>query len=248
MKVFEWFRNKEPILIDSRKTLEEAAAGSGILPFFRNNVRGMSVEELCAPGLLFGGNYDEGCWEWKGPVIRTKTSAYGKFFRRKAGFVSLDLLHDFIRYRRAAYPVKPFSTEEFLLDIIRENGDITSTELKQYVFGMAPSKRNWDDLPEKAGLSQEPYLEKKRKSLEGPLQRLQMGGWILISDFEYKTTRKGERYGWGVARYSTPEYHFNCRFDLGKGTDPQKALDKIIRNVKKHWPQADKKSLRQLLK
>ena len=83
--------SKKSILIDSRETLALAAESLGILPFFPNLVKGLSVEEMCAPGMLFGGNYDEGCWEWKGPVIRKRTTAYGKFFQRKAGFVSLDL-------------------------------------------------------------------------------------------------------------------------------------------------------------
>ena len=114
-------------IIKSRETLEQAAESFGILPFFPNNIRGLSVYEMCAPGMLFGGNYDEGCWEWKGPVIRRRTSAYGKFFRRKAGFVSLDLLPDFLNYRRKIYTLNPGSMDEMLLEIIRENDSITST-------------------------------------------------------------------------------------------------------------------------
>ena len=35
------------------------------------------------PGLWFSATAD-GPWEWKGPVARTKTCLYGKFFRKKA--------------------------------------------------------------------------------------------------------------------------------------------------------------------
>ena len=50
-------------IVTSAAELEEAPAKYGILPFFRNNIRGFSVEEMTAPGLLFGGNEIEGCWE-----------------------------------------------------------------------------------------------------------------------------------------------------------------------------------------
>ena len=82
--------------IDSKEKLAEAVEKFQILPFFPNNVKGLSVAEMCVPGMLFGGSYDEGCWEWKGPVIRKHRSAYGKFFRKKAGFIGLDLLPDFL--------------------------------------------------------------------------------------------------------------------------------------------------------
>ena len=232
------------IVIDSKETLEEAAVYFGLLPFFTNPVKGLSVQEMCAPGMLFGGNIDEGCWEWKGPVIRRRTTAYGKFFRRKAGFVSLDLFPHFLNYRRRAYPVSPDSTEEILLEIIRENDGMTSTELKNHIFGPRSFKREWDDLPDLDGSVKR---SGKRKSLEGPLQRLQMGGWLLISDFEYKRTKSGERYGWGVARYSTPELIFNTRFDNspGEATD---SLHYLIRELKKRWPGLSTKTAVALLK
>lgn len=131
--------------------------------------------------MLFGETRDDyGCWEWKGPVIQEQTTAYGKFFNRKAGFVSLDLLPDFLNYRRAAYPVNPDSTERMILDIIRENEGLSSTELKRITFGTPSRKRKLEDLVEAME-----YVKPKRHSIEGPLQRLQMGGWLLIADFEY---------------------------------------------------------------
>lgn len=247
MDIINWIKGLRgtTFQIDSRDKLEEAARTMGVLPFFPNAVRGLSVDELAAPGMLFGGNHDEGCWEWKGPVIRSKTSAYGKFFNRKAGFVSLDLLPYFLKYRRASYPIKPFSTEEMLLDIIRENGDISSTELKNFIYGFPSSARKADDLPEISGTkSSNPS---KRKGLESPLQRLQMGGWILISDFQYKTTKRGERYGWGVARYSTPEFQFNNR-NFNVSLSPEESLLKIISEVKKRLPWVSEKSLKKILK
>ncbi|MCH5223462.1 MAG: hypothetical protein J1E82_05420 [Muribaculaceae bacterium] len=238
------FKRRPGFLIDSRETLEEAAVKFGILPFFPNNIRGLSVEEMCAPGMLFGGNYDEGCWEWKGPVVRRHTTAYGKFFRRKAGFVALELLPDFLNYRRKTYPVKPESTEELLLDIIRENEGLSSTDLKAYIFGGGDTKREWNDIPDPENTAFKPA---KRKSLEGPLQRLQMGGWIIISDFVYKRTKKGERYGWGVATYSTPELTFGSDLILPSDKSPEESLETVVSRMKDNWPAASRKSLLSLL-
>lgn len=229
--------------IRSKEEMEEAAVRNGVLPFFPCCVPGLSIAEMTPPSLLFGGNegYD-GCWEWKGPVIRRKTTAYGKFFKRKAGFVALDLLPHFLNWRRSCYPVRPGSTEQMLLDILSVNDGLTSTDLRSLILGTPAQRRrgpadlvditgtspaadsSTDDLPPfisrsdtgvkssaMASVHQEPdgtsatSHKSGRHSLEGPLQRLQMGGHLLISDFTYKQTRTGERYGWGVARYATPE-------------------------------------------
>lgn len=229
--------------INSRETLEKAAESFGLLPFFPNNVRGLSVEEMCVPGMLFGGNHDEGCWEWKGPVLRNKKLAYGKFFRKKAGFVSLEFLPDFLNYRRSKYSITPNSTEEILLEIIRENDSLTSTELKKLIFGNK-KRTGWDELPE---INNSNFYNPKRKSLEGPLQRLQMGGWIVISDFEYKITKRGERYGWGVARYSTPEIHFKDELENISDLTPEESFSRMIDTMKKRWPLFSKKELTKLL-
>ncbi|MCH5232341.1 MAG: hypothetical protein J1E78_01795 [Muribaculaceae bacterium] len=232
------------MVIESLNTLEGAAVECGILPFFPNCVRGLSVQEMCSPGLLFGGNIDEGCWEWKGPVIRKKRSAYGKFFQKKAGFVSLELMPDFLNYRRSRYPIAAESTEALLLDIIRENDGMTSTDLKSYIFGDHLKKRNWYDVPDHE--IYQPH-KAKRKSLESPLQRLQMGGWLVISDFVYKRSKSGERYGWGVAKYSTPELNFGEDLNLCMDKSPRDSLNNMIERVKGLWPTASKQSLLTLL-
>lgn len=216
--------------ITSQVDLEEAAVRYGVLPFFRNNIKGFSVEEMTAPGLLFGGNEYEGCWEWKGPVVRMRTTAYGKFFRRKAGFVSRGLLPYFLRFRRSRYGIKTGTADEMIYDIISLNDSMTSTELRESLLGK-PRRRTAFDLPELDGGSSASAVSAaapaegkapSRSSLEGPLQRLQMGGWICISDFRYKLTGKGDRYGWGVAEYSTPGILFE-REELTTDLSPEKA-------------------------
>lgn len=235
-------------IITSQDELEGAAIHYGILPFFRNNIKGFSVEEMTPAGLLFGGNEFEGAWEWKGPVVRTRSTSYGKFFRRKAGFVSRELLPYFLKLRRSSCPISPGSTDEMIYDIIGINDSMTSTDLRESLLG-TPKRRTAFDLPELGdGMPQNLPTGKKpsRHSLEAPLQRLQMGGWICISDFRYKTTKRGERYGWGVAEYSTPEALFD-RDDLEVSVNPEEALECIVEFVRTRFPRASEDQLRKLL-
>lgn len=244
MKVFKGIVGKyKKIVIDSRDKMEEAALYYGALPFFHNTVRGFSVAEMTLPGLLFGGDEGfDGCWEWKGPVIRRKTAAYGKFFKRKAGFVSLDLLPDFLNYRHYKYPVKPDSTDEMILEIIRENDGLTSTDLRKLINGtFGDLKRFPDAMP----TDFEPTVKIKRSSLEGPLQRLQMGGWLIIDDFKYKQSSRGERYGWGVASYSTPELWFGDLPEVKRS--PEESLDYMAAKIAERWHHAAKKNIGKLL-
>lgn len=231
-------------MIASKNQLEKAVLDYGLLPFFSNRISGFSVEEMAAPGMLFGEESDDyGCWEWKGPVIREQTTAYGKFFRRKAGFVSLQLLPDFLNYRRHTYPVSPGSTEAMILNIIREHEGLTSTELKRIVFNSMPhsGKTARNEISETTA-----YGRPKRTSLESPLQRLQMGGWILIADFEYKYTSRGDRYGWGVALYSTPEIWLGNLIGT-TAHSPQESLDSMVEHLSGKLPGTDRRLIVNLL-
>ncbi len=176
-------------MIATCKQLEEAALRYGMLPFFSNPIKGFSVEEMAAPGMLFGDQHDDwGCWGWKGPVIREQTTAYGKFFRRKAGFVSLELYPDFINLRRAQYPVAPGSVEERILGIVNGNEASTSAEMRKIIYGTPDRKRSPRNLADALEEAPKP----RRSILEPALQRLQMGGRLLIADFEYRVTSRGE--------------------------------------------------------
>ena len=59
------------IVIDSKERLEQAVLAYGLLPFFRSPVPSLSVEEMAAPGFLFGDMRDDyGCWAGKARSYR----------------------------------------------------------------------------------------------------------------------------------------------------------------------------------
>lgn len=87
----------------SAADLEDRVRQIGFLPYFRNRIPGLSVEEMTPSNILWDEN---GPWEWKGDIARGMTSAYGKFFHGKAGYVSREWLADFTNYRRWCAPLE----------------------------------------------------------------------------------------------------------------------------------------------
>ena len=67
----------------------------GFLPFFRNPIEGFSLEEKTPQEFWFD-HESVGVWEWKGPIISRSESAYGKFYRGKAVWISRDWYPDFV--------------------------------------------------------------------------------------------------------------------------------------------------------
>ena len=82
--------------------LREAVLQLGFLPFFKNEIPGFSIAEHTPPRLWFS-ETEAGPWEWKGPVARTGECVYGKFFRGRAGFISMEFFPIFANYRRGGY-------------------------------------------------------------------------------------------------------------------------------------------------
>ena len=123
---------------------------------------------------------------------------------------------------------------------------MTSTELRKILNGMI-SEAGCMPTVYNPGIKEESETsgKLKRSSLEGPLQRLQMGGWLLIADFEYKLTRTGERYGWGVALYSTPEIWFG-KLPQTQRT-PSESFEFLVSALASRLPFGNKKAIRKLL-
>ena len=205
----------------------------GFLPFFRNDIPGFSIEENTPPRLWFSGGED-GPWEWKGATVRTGRVLYGKFFRGRAGYVSLEWFPDLANYRRDGY-------------------DFDS----RYDCGMASVRDlNVYDTVSRCGT----VLTKKLKSLcgygrggekgfDGVITRLQMQTYVCISDFEYMRDKLGRQYGWGVARYSTPEALFGCEsITSAYRREPQESKERIAAHLCGLFPKVAKKDILKLIK
>ena len=182
--------------IHSVQDLSDLVETWGIVPFFRNSIPGFSIEEHTPPGLWFSDEQD-GPWEWKGPVIRQTACAYGKFFQNKAAFISRTWFPDFANWRRDGYD----------FDARYDDGQAKSAD--KYVFDLLDGQDSLlsKDLKRLGG-----FGKKGRKGFDTIITRLQMQGYVTTADFEYQLDKSGRVYGWGVARYATPERHFGAAF------------------------------------
>lgn len=205
----------------------------GFLPFFSHEIPGFSIEEMILPSLWFSDK--PGPWEWKGPVISEMKCAYGKFFRKKAGFISKTWFYDFANVRRDGYDFDArfedglaTYNEQYLYNIIASRHSILSKEAK--AVGGYVKPRNSKDRD-----AWEP-----RKGFDTLITRLQMECYVITSNFEYEQDKNGNFYGWGIARYATPEEYLGKTFsnNVYKRT-PEESYKRIYRHLHKLFPEED---------
>ncbi|MCD8383807.1 MAG: hypothetical protein LUC39_02450 [Clostridiales bacterium] len=217
--------------VATKDDLIRAVQRLGILPFFRNSLPGFSVEEHVAPSAWFSD--EPGVWEWKGLVIQEACCAYGKFFEKKAAFISLEWFPDFANYRRDGYDFDArfddglaSYRDKQLFDLLDARAPVLSKALKRegnYGKGGVPG-------------------------FDTSMTRLQAQGYVVISDFVYMRDRYGREYGWGVAEYSTPEKRFGPAFtDAVYRRQPEESLCRLLEQLHTILPDASDKALRRFL-
>ena len=208
----------------------------GFVPFFQNEIEGFSIEEHIAPGCWYndGDNGFWPAWEWKGPVISQMKCAYGKFLKNKAMYISPKWFPDFANFRRDGYDFDArfddglaSIRDKELFELLDANAPVMSKQLK--LLGH--------------------YGKNGRKGFDTMITRLEKQCYVLISDFIYSTDRYGNRYGWGVAQYSTPEKFLGKKFcDSVYKKSPEESYEKIVTHLKKILPDADKALIEKILK
>lgn len=196
----------------------------GFLPLFKNEIDGFSVEENTSDLYWWSGDADQDPWEWRELMARSGRAAYGKFFGRKAGFISKAWFPDFANYRRDGYDFDSRWDEELasmrakrIMDQFTADNELFSFQLKQLAgFG-------------KGG----------EKNFDGVVTELQMQSYLIIRDFRQRLNKKGVPYGWPISVYSTPEAlwgydHVASAYNL----DPAVSREKVREQVKKNFPDA----------
>lgn len=205
----------------------------GFLPFFENYIDGFSIEENCPPEIWFSDVVD-GPWEWKGPIIRSGKCVYGKFFNGKAGYVSLEWFPDFANYRRDGYDFDAryddglaSYKDKGVYDTIETNGALLSKELKKLCN----------------------YRKGGNKGFDTVITRLQMQTYVSIADFVYMQDKYGRTYGWGVAKYSTPEELFGYEtVTSAYKREPQESKERMIAHLSRILPDASESQILKLIK
>lgn len=217
--------------ITSPDALEAAVLELGFLPFFKNSIPGFSIAERTPTELWFAKDR-EGPWEWKGPVLRRGKCAYGKFFRNKAVYVALDWLPELVNWRRDGYD----------FDARCEDGLVSWHEKRVYETLSAAGSMRSRDLKEDCG-----YGRDGMRGFDQVVTRLQMLTYLCIEDFEYELDRHGVPYGWGLARYTTPEAIYGRKLVRSAYRHtPEESLKRITAQLCSVLP-ADEKTVRRLL-
>jgi len=204
----------------------------GFLPLFRNEIPGFSVEEYTDPRWWWSGDPDHDPWEWRERIAGSGQLAYGKFFDKKAGFISPEWLPYFANYRRNGYDFdalwddgKAPHRQKRIMDLFEDNTELFSYELKEAAgFG-------------KGG----------EKNFEGVLTALQMSTYLCVRDFRRRINKKGEPYGWAIAVYAKPEQLWDyAHITSAYAESPLRSRERIISHTRCLYPNASEKVLNKI--
>lgn len=224
----------DDLYISSYNDLKRAVEELGFLPLFPCSVPGFSIEENVDPRLWYSADGDWKIWDWKGPLINDLHCAYGKFFDKKAVYISQEWFPDFANYRRDGYDFDArfedglaSYRDKALYDLVDANGPILSKHLK--ALGN--------------------YRKGGSTGFDTSITRLQAQGYVIISDFVYMVDKKGREYGWGVAEYATPEQFLGADFsDAVYRREPGESYARLLDHLKKILSDTDEQLIRKLLK
>jgi len=228
-------------VMNERKDLIEAVQYYGFLPFFANAISGFSVEEMTPSSRWFTDL--DGPWDWKGPVISEGDCVYGKFFAKKAGFVSNRWFPDFANLRRDGYDFDSRTEdglssyqEQYLYQIIAGHHSILSKDAKIQGGYMKPRGKGNDEW-------------QPRKGFDTTITKLQMQCYVITSNFEYEMDKNGHFYGWGIARYAIPEeYPGKKKFtDRVYAHTPEESGKRILRHLRRVLPETEEVLLERLI-
>ena len=107
----------------------------GFLPLLDSGIEGFSAEDIvdedCRYVTFPEGGWDWPLWKWKGEIVTEMPCMYGKFFNKKAGFISQEWWPDFCNYRRNEYPrPEEESIEGAILSTLQYSGSLITRELR----------------------------------------------------------------------------------------------------------------------
>ena len=196
----------------------------GFVPLFKNEIPGFSVEEHTSDLFWWTDDPVQDPWKWRELIARSGEIAYGKFFDKKAGFISKEWFPHFANWRRDGYDFDSRWDEELasirckkIMDQFNKRDELFSNELKQLAgFG-------------KGG----------EKNFDGTVTELQMQTYLVIRDFRRRLNKQGFEYGWPISVYTTPEAlwgydHVTSAYSIA----PTESGKLIIQQITQNFPQS----------
>ena len=227
----EW---DNPLRIRSAEELINYINEVGFLQLFKNEIDGFSVEEHTWSDGWWSGDPEQDPWEWRAILARSEKVAYGKFFDKKAGFISLEWLPYFVNYRRDGYDFDARYDDE--LASIRSKKIMDQFLVHEELFSY--------ELKELAG-----FGKGGEKNFPGIVTDLQMQTYLAVKDFRCKKNKKRQEYGWAIAVYCMPEQIWGYdAVTAAYKEEPEVSKNRILNRVKEIFPWATEKQIRKVCK
>lgn len=162
--------------------------------------------------------------------------AYGKFFDKKAGFISKEWLPYFLNFRRDGYDFNAFW----------EDGKASFKQkriMDLYAEGLQNREYYSNDLKQTAG-----FGKGGEKGFEGIITGLQMQLYLCVRDFRQRKNKRGEAYGWPIAVYATPEHLLGYDYVTSAyKEDPEMSVQRIADHMTDIFPLATPKQIRKVI-
>ncbi len=195
--------------ISSAETMEQAIRKAGIIPFFRHQLSGFSIQELTKPGCWFDGDEDPlGPWDWKIDCLMSGDIAYGKFLcGGKASFATFAFYRELMNIRRAA--TLPDKSGEMIMNCLEKQGSITIKEVRA-LLGVKKGQAD-------AAMSK---LMHQCRVVTGAIERVYRGPEQTYN-------------GWQVSYFCTPESLFDGIIPLHTDHSPEESLEFLIGHIAK---------------
>lgn len=224
----------DPYRIRSCRELINWINEIGFLPFFKNEIEGFSAEVHTSNRYWWTGDKEQDPWEWREIIARSGEVAYGKFFHKKAGFISKEWFPYFANYRRDGYD----------FDARWEDG-LASVRHKRIMDLFEDQEQLYSyEIKKNAG-----YGKGGEKNFEGMITALQMQTYLCMKDFKRRRNKRGEEYGWNIAIYSRPEQLWGYDYVTSRYCEePEASWSRMLEHAEELYPAAEEKQLRKVLK
>lgn len=209
----------------------------GFLPLFKNEIPGFSLEERTVPEYWWCDNPEKDPWMWRAIIARRGDIVYGKFFDKKAGFISKKWLPVFANYRRDGYD----------FDALYEDGKAPNKQKKimdHFIEDNVDTEMLSNELKKAAGFGKD-----GEKGFDGAITNLMMQLYLCNCDFRKRKNKKGIEYGWDVAVYAAPEHIHGYDYVTSCYSEsPTQSWQKIVEHMREIYPIATEKMIRKVLK
>ncbi len=230
----EW---DDPLCIHSVEDVVKYVNEIGFLPLFKNEIPGFSLEERTLPEHWWCDDPKKDPWMWRAMIARGRDIAYGKFFDKKAGFISKRWLPYFANYRRDGYD----------FDALYEDGKASNKHNKimlNFIEDKRDSEIYSNELKKIAGFGKD-----GEKGFDGVITSLMMQTYLCNCDFRKRKNKKGQEYGWDVAIYSSLEHLWGYDYVTSKYKEkPADSWNTIVEHMKEIYPNATEKQIKKVLK